>query len=168
MRGSERRALRALVALALIAIGCDGAPDGPTPELKADVAELRRIVREDPAEAPIAEVERVAGGRPVLGAQLLASGAIPAARRQVALVRGATMTTEEGRGFARRIAEAYEQRLRGLERWHRYLEDAATDDAALLEAMTELRQATVALVHVDRDMDAVSPIQPRDGRGSRD
>lgn len=154
-----RDAARGALAVAL-SIGCG--PSGPGPELRAEVATLREIIQDDPAAAPIAEVERVAVERPVHAAQMLERDAIPAARRQVALVREASVTTEPGRGYARRVAEAYAERLRGLEQWHGYLEDAATDDAALLESITTRRHASVALVTVERDMDAVTPIaRPR-------
>jgi hypothetical protein len=145
---------RALVA-ALLLIGCES---GPPPELSAEVAALRAIMQDDPAAAPIDEAERIATERPVHAAELLAERAIPAARRHAARAREAEVTSEEARAYQRRLAEAYAKRVRGLEEWQRYLADAATDDAALLESITTLREASVELVELDRDMDAVAPI----------
>lgn len=148
----------ALIGVALaVVLGCD--EPGPPPELRSEIATLREILREDPATAAIEEAERIAIERPVHAANRLEREAIPAARRQVERVREAPIATDEGRVYARRIADAYADRVRGLEQWHRYLEDAASDDAALLEATGTLRHATVTLVEVDREMDAFAPIE---------
>ncbi|MCZ7684365.1 MAG: hypothetical protein M5U28_38575 [Sandaracinaceae bacterium] len=133
----------------------------------ADVHALRGLMIDDPAERPLGEVERVAPDRPVLAARMLATGALPAARRQVTRVREATMTTPEGRSLARRLARAYEQRVRGLEAWHGYLEDGAIDESQHLESLTTRRQAEVAVMELDQEMERYVPTEPR-ARGSRD
>lgn len=150
--------LPVLLVPALLALGCDD--DAPSPALRADVATLRGVLLEDTAGGPIAEVERVADGRPVLGARLLASGAIPAARQQLERVRALAMTSEEGRGFQKTLADAYEARLRGLDAWHGYLNDGAIDDLALLDAMTTMREADQAVLQLDRAMDTITPVEP--------
>ena len=147
----------ALVAVALL-IGCE---EGPPPELGDEVATLRQIMEDDPAEASIEEAERVATERPVHAAALLEETAIPAARRQAARAREAEVASAEGRAYGRRLAEAYAKRVRGLEQWQGYLEDAATDDDALLASITTLREASVELVELDRDMDSVAPLTRR-------
>lgn len=159
MSASERGARRlrrpiALVAVSLL-IGCES---GPPPELRDEVALLRQILEDDPAASSIDEAERIANERPVHAAELLEETAIPAARRQAARAREVEVASEEGRAYARRLAEAYAKRVRGLEQWQGYLEDAATDDAALLTSITTLREASVELVQLDRDMDSVAPI----------
>ncbi|HEY8430192.1 MAG TPA: hypothetical protein VIL20_17545 [Sandaracinaceae bacterium] len=159
---SLRTVARAVALLVLAASGCRSGPEPPSPELIADVRTLRALIGSDPALGPLAEVERVAHDRPVLAGQRLEAEALPAARRQVERVREARTSTSEGRSLARRLARAYERRVEGLERWREYLEDAATDDAVLLESLTARREAEVAVLELDQEMDRYEPVaEPR-------
>ncbi len=153
---------RGLVALALLllASACDSGPPPPPPDLVADVQALRRVMIDDPALRPLSEVERVADDRPVFAARLLASGALPAARRQVTRMRAVSTSTPEGRTYRQRLADAYEQRVRGLEQWHAYLEDAATSDADLLESITTRREAEIDLLEIDQELERYVPTEP--------
>jgi hypothetical protein len=145
-------------ALALVLAACE--EEGPAPEVLSDADVLRQLIVDDPAERSLVEVDRVAPDRPVRAARLLATGAIPAAQRQVERVREAELASAEGRALQARLVAAYEQRARGLEQWRQYLEEAATDDVQLLEATTSLRQAQVAVLAVDRDVDELAPRPP--------
>lgn len=156
------------LALALLA-GCDSAPEGPAPGVRTDIATLRRAMIADPARRSIAEAERVEDEQPVLASRLLASGAIPAARRQVDAVRALRMGSDEGRRWAEQLASAYEQRAEGLEQWRAYLADEGQNDEQLLEATTTLRRAEVAIVHVDHEMEEIVPTRrPRSDDGPSD
>lgn len=144
------------LALVLLA-GCDSEPEGPPPGVRQDIAALRREMIADPAPRSIADAERVADEQPVLASRLVASGAIPAAQRQVQAVRALRMGSEQGRGWAGRLAAAYELRVEGLEQWRAYLADEGRDDERLLEATTTLRRAEVSIVNVDHEMEQVVP-----------
>jgi hypothetical protein len=143
-------------ALLLLAVACS--EPGPPPSLVADVRTLRAVIAADEAEAHITEAELIASDRrPVRAGDMVEAAALPSARRQVERARDAAVTTREGRAFARRLREAYAERVRGLTVWRRYLEGAATDDDLLLESSTLLRSAQLEILAVDRDMDAVTP-----------
>jgi hypothetical protein len=150
-------------AIALVAIGlavaCDSAPEGPAPELRADITALRRALNTDPARRPIADAERVADDQPVLASRLVETGAIPAARRQLEAVRGAAVGTSKGRRWRGRLERAYELRVEGLEQWRVFLANEGRDDERLLEATTTLRRAEVDLVRVDHEMERVLPTE---------
>jgi hypothetical protein len=166
MFASERARRLVWAALASASLfACDG-PTGPAPELSADVLALRQLIHTDPAIAAMAEVDRVADDRPVLGSRLLESGAIPAAQRQLAAARQLELATDQGRGFARRLVTAYEQRVRGLEQYRAFLADQGTDTAALLEATTTMRRAEVAVIGVDRELDLIVPLARRENERS--
>lgn len=159
MSAVESRRWRLLVLLAFggVVVGCEG--KGPSPALRDEVTQLRAILRDDPASAPIEEVEKIARERPVHAAEALEREALPLARRQLERVRELRAETDEGKAYVERIAAAYAERVSGLERWRLYLADGAIDDFALLESTRMLREATVALVTIDREMDSVLPIE---------
>ncbi len=143
--------------VALLA-ACGG--EGQSESIVADANALRTIVNEDPAPDRIAEVEEVADAHPVRGAELLANGVIDAARRQVQRIGSAQVSTREGRRWKERLHRAYAKRLEGLNEWHRYLNDAATDDARLLLATMKMREAELMLIDVHSDMDTAVPLSP--------
>lgn len=156
--GPRRRGVLALLALA---VACGGETRESGPELAADARALRELIHGDPAPQAIDEADRVAYDRPVMASRMLTRAAIPAARRQVTTARELPLTTEPGRAFQARLVTAYEERVRGLERWQAYLADQATDLAALLEANTARRRADVAVIGVDGELDLILPLAPR-------
>jgi len=152
-----RAARLACGAICLSLLACSGEPEGPSAAARADVKRLRRLFVSDPAAGPLEEVERVATDRPVLGARLLRRGGIPAAERQLTRVEEASFTTEEGRRLARQAEDAYRQRLDALRLYADVLEGAASDTEGLLDALRGQREAEMALLALDRDMEAVVP-----------
>ena len=155
---SPRAAL--LVALAACSVGCSEEPEGPSPAVIEDIDRLRLTMIEDPAQQVLAEVDRVADDRPVLASQLLRTGGIPAARRQVAAVERVRVDTEIGRRTQRELRAAYDARLSALQDYERVLAAAASDDEALLHALHAMSEADRQLLAVHDAMEALSPTGP--------
>jgi hypothetical protein len=158
-RASERFAALAAGALLVLAAGCSGDAEGPSEALRADVAAIRRVMIADPAQQPLAEVERVAEDRPVLAGRLVRTGALPAARRQVEAVEGLRTRTERGGQLADRLLTAYRARVVALEDYAEVLEAAASDEAALLEALRAQSDAEMIVLEVDEDLEALAPTE---------
>jgi hypothetical protein len=148
--------------LLLLCAGCSEEPEGPSATLRSDVEAIRRVMIEDPAQRPLAEVERVAEDRPVLAGRLLRTGAIPAARRQVQAVERLELRTERGQGFADRLLTAYRARVVALEDYAEVLAAAASDEAALLEALRAQSDAELIVLDVDADLEALVPTTERE------
>lgn len=149
-----------LVVLAGGLVGCSGEPEGPSPAVIEDVDRLRLVMIEDPAQQVLAEVDRVADDRPVLGAQMLRTGGIPAARRQVAAVERVRVDTEIGQRTQRELRAAYDARLSALQDYEQVLAAAASDDEALLHALHAMSEADRQLLAVHDAMEALSPTGP--------
>jgi hypothetical protein len=145
------------------AVACGGEPEGPSDALRADVRDLRRAIERDPATAPIQEVEAMVDERPARAARLLESGAIPAARRQAQSMRDAAVRTPEGRAWADRLSDAYDERVRGLDEWRRYLNEGSENDELLLDSMTHIRAGHFAVLEVDMEMDQLAPLSGSGG-----
>lgn len=162
--------VRSVLLAALLAAACDAAPVGPTPGVRADLGRLHAIIDADPATEPLELVDRrIDDERPVHAAEMLRTTAIPAAERQVAAVRAAATTTDEGRALARRLVAAYEERVRALDAWRIVLEGgAAADPIAELDALRRVRQAQEQLLAIVREMNALVPPPPRPPGGSVD
>jgi hypothetical protein len=129
----------------------------PEGDVRADVHRLRQLIRTDPARDQIAQVELVSDARPVYAAGLLSRGALVSAEHQAGRLEDARMHTSRGRSWARRLAEAYRQRVRGLRLWHEYLRNAASDDTQLLEATSIQRRSEVTILEVDEAMESAVP-----------
>lgn len=152
-----RSSLALIAALALL--GCGDETEGPSPALRADLRVLHQIIANDPATEPLELVDRrIDDERPVHAADLLRTTGIPAAERQVASLRSAQMTSDEGRGFARRLTEAYQERVDALDAYRIVLEGGAqVDEVALLDALRRVRQAQEQLLGIAREMNALTP-----------
>lgn len=158
MLPANRLAPRVAAVLLLLALaGCD--EDGPPPGVLADIDRLRAVMIDDPAHQPLEEVERIAADRPVHAARMLRTGGLPAARQQVTRVESATMTTDEGRGFARRLAAAYRDRVAALEQYREVLEAGAADAEALMAALHAQSDADRAVLAVDAAMEEIAPTE---------
>lgn len=152
------RAIAVVFVLGALALaGCDDEPEGPPPGVADDIDRLRLVMIEDPAQQVLVEVERVVDDRPVFAAQLLRTGGIPAARRQVEAVERVPVDSDVGQRTKRELRAAYDARLRALQQYERVLAAAASDDAALLEALHAQSQADQQLLAVHQAMDALSP-----------
>src|SRR5689334_21732866 len=85
-------------------------------QLKNDVESLQDVMATDPALGPLEEVEaEVDNERPIHASEMLRSGAIPAARRQMDRVEALVPVTDRGRTLQTRLGEAYRKRLEALE-----------------------------------------------------
>jgi hypothetical protein len=138
--------------------GCDeGHPEvaPESPEMRSDREALREIVATDAAAGPLEEVENmISVGRPVLAAELLHNGAIPAAHRQVERVVAFEPTTDIGASLKREALDVYGGRVEALGAYQRALERGQVDDLILLDAIGGVRRATTALLELDRKLEA--------------
>lgn len=160
-----RLALGELVFLgvALLVVGCSGCTDDSDVALRSDVAALREVMVDDPAQQPLVEVERVARDRPVLAGRLLRSGAIPAAQRQVRTLEQVRLQTERGRQLAARLVSAYRARESALQEYAEVLAAGASDDDALLEALRGQSSAERLLLGIDSEMEVILSSAPAAG-----
>ncbi len=171
MRGLARASL---FACALVACGHDGgrAEDGehepPPPDLVTEVRALQRVITDDPALTPLEDVDdAIRQQRPVLAAQLLETGAIPAAERQVEALEGTRVTTPEARRFRRGLIDAYRRRIDALDTWKGVLAQGGEEDLALVDAMSAVRAADEAVLDIDHQMQEVRPIPEADTKAKR-
>ncbi len=148
-----------LASLALLLAGCGSEPEGPSPGVRADLVRLHEIIDADPATEPLELADRrIDDDRPVHAAEILERTGIPAAQRQFRAMRDVRVTTDEGRGFARRLATAYEERVNALDAYRVVLAGGAgADPIELLDALRRVRQAQEALLAIVSEMNALVP-----------
>lgn len=151
--------IAALAASAALCAGCEDEPEGPPPGAAREAAALRRILDEDPALGPIEDVDgAVDEDRPVLAAERIALGALPAARRQVERVERADIRTAEVRAIQAEAVEAYRHRVEALESYRAVLARGTVEDLALHDALRAQRVAGEELVAVYEKLDAIAPL----------
>ena len=153
--------MRGLLSLVLPIVvvlgGCDEATAPPrTPvvgeppdldaELRADGALLVRLLDEDPARQPLADVQRaIDDDKPVRASELIETVALPSARRIAGDARRLGMTTAEGAGLRERTATALDARVAALDGYARALARGPIEDLELLDAMRDVRRADQAI-----------------------
>jgi hypothetical protein len=153
-----------LVGLSLAACGDDDEKEGASaPDLVADVRLLQDAITNDPALAPLEDVdEAVSDDLPARASELVEAGALPAARRQVDLLEGLELTTPEGRRLKRKLLDAYRDRVGALEGYRDALARGPVEDLVLVDAMEALRQTDQAVMDVDASLSEVRPLaEPR-------
>ena len=155
----SRRAVVPIAFALLGVVACGAEDEGPSPSTLADLSALQRLIARDPAVEPLSLVEeRIDDERPVHAAQMLRTTGIPAARRQVEAIEGATVQTAEGRRFKRRLRDAYRARVSALEAQQEVLEGGvAVDPLEQLTALRAVRQAQEQLLGVVRQMSELVP-----------
>lgn len=153
------RPVSALLLCTLLACGDDDGPEPPAADLIDDVVALQRVIGDDIATGPLEEVdEMVSEDRPVAAADLLRTGAIPAARRHLDRVKAVEPGTAEGRRLHQALVEAYEARMSSLEQYATVLDRGMVEDLALVEALGAQRAATEAVIAVDDQLAEISPL----------
>lgn len=166
---SSARALFALATLALLACSGEGDATAAGPALEADIERLRLLMIDDPAQTPLAEVERVAVERPIEAARLLETGGIPAARRQLRAAETLHVRSDEGRRLKRRLVAAYRDRVTALVEYEDVLEGGSMEESRLLDVLRAQSAVELALMRVDGDMETLVPTAgPREGEAEGD
>ncbi|MGF1466996.1 MAG: hypothetical protein ACFCGT_12765 [Sandaracinaceae bacterium] len=127
--------------LAAGSVGC-GASSEPSPDVRREAARLLTALEDDPAEAPLAEVEllvdRELWGR---ARTVLVGEALPAARRQGRRVEALRFETGPVRAAHVRARRAYRDRARALLAYRDVLAELGRDDDAFYRALEELTDA---------------------------
>ena len=132
--------------------------------MREDAVELQAVMGADPTPGVLEDVDRaVRQERPVLAAQLLQRGGIPAARRQTAAARGADVSTKKGRELRRALSRAYAMRADALVSYARALERGVMYDDALVAALRAQREANEAILAVDTQLEQVRPLRKTGG-----
>lgn len=148
-----------LVGASLFA-GCSSGEAPPTAEdLEADVRALQATLGDDPATLPLREVdEAIRDDRPVLAADLILQGAVPATRRQIEALEGLRITSNEGRRLRTRCVRLHRDRLRGLEAMRAALSRGiGHEDDQLLDAMRADAEAQMAIVEFQDELGRIVP-----------
>ncbi len=147
------------IALAGLMVACEEEAAGPAPAVVDEANALRLVIVQDPAQGPLQEVERaMTQRRPVLAAQLLRTGAIPAARRQVERVEATRVREAALVAARRRTLAAYRDRVAALERYERVLVRGGTDDAELAASLHDQSAAERELLTVLTGLDLLVPL----------
>lgn len=130
-------------------VACSSGPTRSEPaQLRADGRALRSALSNDHSEGPLHDVDNaITDRRPVLGAELIRSAAIPAVQRARAGVAAATTHTPEGNAARAALLEAYDQHLRTLNSYALVLDRGEVEDIQLLEAVHNERESEQAMDH---------------------
>lgn len=161
----------------LLGVGCGdddpGASGGEVPEspraLVAAVESLQRLLTADPALGALAEVDRAINeDKPVLAAQLLDAGVVPATRSQIERIRELELPPGRARGLQDEAVTLYEARLASLELYARALERGMVEDLDLLTAISAQREAEQAIGEYLLRLEAIRPVGASEGEGEGD
>jgi hypothetical protein len=147
----------ACTALAAALIGCgDDAAPGPPPELRDDARLLAEVLADDDTPQALVEVDDAILDRlPVRAAELLESGAIPAARRVAERVEAAEVRTVEGRQVRSRVLSASRARVEALEAYRDALRRGDVEDLRLAATLRAQREAESALADATVEVEAL-------------
>ncbi|MDQ3035956.1 MAG: hypothetical protein M3Y87_26365 [Myxococcota bacterium] len=162
-RGSLAVGVLAVGALGLVASGCsgDGGAEGVA-SLERDALALQEVLATDPARAVLREIEQaVDTERPVMAAEMIDRGGLPAVHRQIERFQQATMTTREGRALRTRAVRIHRARAAALELYRDALaRGIGTEDESLLVAMRSYAEAEIDIVQLYDDLAVIRPLDP--------
>jgi hypothetical protein len=152
-------AILAALASALFACSPGAEQAAPAEDLQADVRALQGVLADDPATLPLREVdEAIRDDRPVLAADLIRQGAIPATERQIRALEALRPTSAEGRRLRSRCVRLHRDRLRALGTLETALSRGiGHEDDQLLDAMHADAQAQLALVRLNDELGRIVP-----------
>lgn len=139
--------MRWILPALIVSIACgDEQPEGPPPDVREDARVLAEILADDPTPRALSEVDdAVMDDLPARAAELLESGAIPAARQRLALAEAAAVQTTEGRLLRNEVVAAMRERVAALEEYRAVLARGDVTDLRLAAALRKQRHAEGAL-----------------------
>ncbi len=159
------------LALGLVLVACGGSEgEAPAPRsVRTDVMRLQAALTDDPAQLVLDEVDdAVARQRPVMAADLLEDGAIPAVRRHIDTLQHLEMATGEGQTYRTRAIRLLRARLTALTHWQTALaRGIGHEDESLLDALHEAAEAERALADFHAELATVRPLEGAEGGGDR-
>lgn len=150
---------RALALLSLSFLLACGHGDGRSDEIaiRADADKLGEAMSRDPATRALGEVDGfIQDRRPVLAAQTIESGALPAVRRHIAIIEGLSLATPEVQAAQQQARRAYRHRESAITAWAHVLARGEVEDADLLAAIHDERMAEQEIVQA---IDAVAVLR---------
>ncbi|GAB4209878.1 MAG: hypothetical protein OHK0013_29820 [Sandaracinaceae bacterium] len=155
-----RRESLLCAVLGVLLVACSSGAEAPAPaDLQADVRALQNVLGQDPATLPLREVdEAIRDDRPVLAADLIRRGAVPATERQIRAIEALRMTSAEGRRLRSRCVRLHRDRLRALASLEAALSRGiGHEDEQLLDAMHADAEVQVALVRLHDELGRIVP-----------
>ena len=143
--GRMQLAVTSLV-LAFVGVACGSTPEGPTDALRDDARAISALLADDVVLLALRDAdEAVADDLPVRGAERLRSGALPAARRQVARARELETHSPDGAALRDEAVRALEARRAALEGYADVLERGLLEDLDLAVSLRTQREAEAAV-----------------------
>ncbi|MFO0681058.1 MAG: hypothetical protein U0234_03355 [Sandaracinus sp.] len=157
------RWLALLLAIALAA--CGSTEERAPRSVRTDVQRLQAALTDDPAQLVLDEVDdAIARQRPVMAADLLEDGAIPAVRRHIDTIQHLEMTTSEGQTYRTRALRLLRTRVTALIHWQTALaRGIGHEDESLLDALHETAEAEHALADFHAELATVRPLESGEG-----
>lgn len=142
-------------AIAVFLLGCSSGSGQSDPATRrADANTLERALAEDHSSNALTEVDNaVVDRRPVLAAELIRSGALPALERARAAVAATVTRTPEGNTVRSALLSAYDEQVRTLTNYARVLERGEVEDMQLLEAVHHQRVAVQGMERAHEQLD---------------
>ncbi|MBK8173657.1 MAG: hypothetical protein IPK60_25420 [Sandaracinaceae bacterium] len=148
----------AWICLCLALAACASGHEGSEPQQqRADARTLRAALAHDRSQGPLHDADNaVQDRRPVLAAELIRNGGLPAIARARAAVADASTRTPEGNAARSRLLAAYDEHTRTLDAYAHVLERGEVEDIALLEAVHNER---VAQQNTDQAIEGVGRLE---------
>lgn len=145
-------------AFVLLLVGCSSGSTRSDPASRQhDARLLEAALREDHSSNPLTEVDNaVVDRRPVLAAELIRTGALPALERARAAVAASTTRTPEGNAVRTQLLNAYDEHARTLTNYARALERGEVEDMQLLEAVHHERVAVQNMERAHEQLERLS------------
>lgn len=139
-------AVTSLVLALVGVVACGSTPEGPTDALRDDARAISALLADDVVLLALQDAdEAVADDLPVRGAERLRSGALPAARRQVARARELETRSPDGAALRDEAVRALEARRAALEGYADVLERGLLEDLELAVSLRTQREAEAAV-----------------------
>lgn len=149
-----------------IACSDDSGGEAPEADLQTQVRTLHREVTNDLVLIALEEVEEaMAEDLPVRAAELLETGAIPAARRQAERVGALDLSHPRAIELRDRAAARLSARTDALDAYRRALQRGLVEDVTLLDALQKQREAEEAIDELLGQLEAIAPLESRKNQG---